>query len=248
MDMSSKEFLNVAIKDYNAYFRTNFSIEGRSFQDYYRDLSERMKKQEVDLLLVVGMFLTGFDAPTLNTLFVDKNLRYHGLMQAFSRTNRILDATKTFGNIVTFRDLQQATIDAITLFGKNSTKNVILEKSYKEYMQGFTDAATGEARRGFLEVTSELEARFSDPNAIETQKDKKDFVKLFGEYLRVENALQNYDEFAALQALQGVNLNDENAVREFKEKFYLSEEDLQEMQSIKVPSVRSKTTALPITI
>jgi type I site-specific deoxyribonuclease, hsdR family len=239
MDMSSKEFLNVAIKDYNAYFRTNFSIEGRSFQDYYRDLSERMKKQEVDLLLVVGMFLTGFDAPTLNTLFVDKNLRYHGLMQAFSRTNRILDATKTFGNIVTFRDLQQATIDAITLFGKNSTKNVILEKSYKEYMQGFTDAATGEARRGFLEVTSELEARFSDPNAIETQKDKKDFVKLFGEYLRVENALQNYDEFAALQALQGVNLNDENAVREFKEKFYLSEEDLQEMQSIKVPSVRA---------
>ena len=237
--MSSKEFLNVAIKDYNAYFRTNFSIEGRSFQDYYRDLSERMKKQEVDLLLVVGMFLTGFDAPTLNTLFVDKNLRYHGLMQAFSRTNRILDATKTFGNIVTFRDLQQATIDAITLFGKNSTKNVILEKSYKEYMQGFTDAATGEARRGFLEVTSELEARFSDPNAIETQKDKKDFVKLFGEYLRVENALQNYDEFAALQALQGVNLNDENAVREFKEKFYLSEEDLQEMQSIKVPSVRA---------
>ena len=239
MDVSSKEFLNSAIKDYNAYFKTNFSVDGGSFQDYYRDLSERTKKQEIDLLLVVGMFLTGFDAPCLNTLFVDKNLRYHGLIQAYSRTNRIYGATKTFGNIVTFRDLEKATEDAITLFGKGSTKSVILEKSYKEYMDGFTDAVSGEARRGFVDVVSELEAKFPDPTKIETQKDKKEFVKLFGEYLRVENALQNYDEFVALRALQEVNLDDEKAVFEFRDKFGLSDEQIKEMQSIKVPNARA---------
>src|SRR5690554_4162442 len=130
MNSSAKEFLNAAIDDYNAFFKTNFSVDSNGFQNYYRDLAKRVKSQEVDLLIVVGMFLTGFDAPTLNTLFVDKNLRYHGLMQAYSRTNRIYDATKTFGNIVTFRDLEKATIDAITLFGDKNTKNVVLEKSY----------------------------------------------------------------------------------------------------------------------
>ena len=122
MDSSAKEFLQAAINDYNACFKTNFGTDSKAFQNYYRDLAKRVKNQEVDLLIVVGMFLTGFDAPTLNTLFVDKNLRYHGLMQAFSRTNRIYDATKTFGNIVCFRDLEQATIDAITLFGDKNTK------------------------------------------------------------------------------------------------------------------------------
>ncbi|WP_421546395.1 type I restriction endonuclease subunit R, EcoR124 family, partial [Morganella morganii] len=132
----------------------------------------------------------------------DKNLRYHGLMQAFSRTNRIYDATKTFGNIVTFRDLEQATIDAITLFGKSNTRNVVMEKSYAEYMNGFTDALTGETKRGFTEIVAELESRFPDPAAIESEKEKKAFVRLFGEYLRAENILQNYDEFVALKALQ----------------------------------------------
>ena len=146
LNSSAKEFLSAAIADYNALFKTNFSVDSDGFQNYYRDLAKQVKAKEIDLLIVVGMFLTGFDAPTLNTLFVDKNLRYHGLMQAFSRTNRIFDATKTFGNIVTFRDLEQATIDAITLFGDKNTKNVVLEKSYKEYMEGFTDVATGEAR------------------------------------------------------------------------------------------------------
>jgi len=143
MNSSAKEFLNAAIGDYNAFFKTNFSVDSNGFQNYYRDLAKRVKNKDIDLLIVVGMFLTGFDAPTLNTLFVDKNLRYHGLMQAFSRTNRIYDATKTFGNIVTFRDLEMATVDAITLFGDKNTKNVVLEKSYKEYMEGFTDVVTG---------------------------------------------------------------------------------------------------------
>ncbi|HFP0186997.1 TPA: type I restriction endonuclease subunit R, partial [Escherichia coli] len=154
MDSSAKEFLDAAIREYNDHFQMNFSTDSKDFQNYYRDLAQRVKNQDVDLLIVVGMFLTGFDAPTLNTLFVDKNLRFHGLMQAFSRTNRIYDATKTFGNIVTFRNLEQATIDAITLFGDKNTRNVVLEKSYAEYMEGFTDAATGEAKRGFMAVVS----------------------------------------------------------------------------------------------
>ncbi|MFN7443809.1 MAG: HsdR family type I site-specific deoxyribonuclease [Curvibacter sp.] len=238
MNSSAKEFLSAAITDYNALFKTNFSVDSDGFQNYYRDLAKQVKAKEIDLLIVVGMFLTGFDAPTLNTLFVDKNLRYHGLMQAYSRTNRIFDATKTFGNIVTFRDLEQATIDAITLFGDKNTKNVVLEKSYKEYMEGFTDAATGEARRGFVEVVKELETRFPDPAAIEKEADKKAFAKLFGEYLRVENVLQNYDEFASLKELQSVDLTDANAVEAFKAKHYLSDDDLTALQAITLPAER----------
>jgi type I restriction enzyme R subunit len=238
MNSSDKEFLSAAIADYNTYFKTNFSVDSNGFQNYYRDLAKRVKAKEVDLLIVVGMFLTGFDAPTLNTLFVDKNLRYHGLMQAYSRTNRIYDATKTFGNIVTFRDLEQATVDAITLFGDKNTKNVVLEKSYREYMEGFTDAMTGEARRGFMEVVNELEQRFPDPAAIEKESDKKQFAKLFGEYLRVENVLQNYDEFASLKALQNVDSSDPAAVEAFKAQHYLSDEDLAALQSVKIPAER----------
>ena len=238
MNSSAKEFLSAAIADYNALFKTNFSVDSNGFQNYYRDLAKQVKAKEIDLLIVVGMFLTGFDAPTLNTLFVDKNLRFHGLMQAYSRTNRIFDATKTFGNIVTFRDLEQATIDAITLFGDKNTKNVVLEKSYKEYMEGFTDATTGEARRGFMDVVKELEARFPDPAAIEKEADKKAFAKLFGEYLRVENVLQNYDEFASLKELQSVDMTDPAAVEAFKAKHYLSDEALTELQAIPLPPER----------
>jgi len=239
MDSSAKEFLTAAINDYNALFKTNYGVDSNAFQNYYRDLAQRVKNQEVDLLIVVGMFLTGFDAPTLNTLFVDKNLRYHGLIQAYSRTNRIVDATKTFGNIVSFRDLEQATVDAITLFGDKNTKNVVLEKSYHEYMQGFTDVATGEARRGYLEVVTELEQRFPKPDEIVKEKDKKDFAKLFGEYLRVENVLQNYDEFAGLKALQSLDMTDPTAVEAFKAKHYLNDDDLASMQAIKVPTERT---------
>ena len=238
MSSTAKEFLSAAIADYNTLFKTNFSVDSNGFQNYYRDLAKQVKAKEIDLLIVVGMFLTGFDAPTLNTLFVDKNLRYHGLMQAYSRTNRIFDATKTFGNIVTFRDLEQATIDAITLFGDKNTKNVVLEKSYQEYMEGFTDAATGEARRGFMDVVKELEARFPDPAAIEKEADKKAFAKLFGEYLRVENILQNYDEFASLKELQSVDMGDPAAVVAFKAKHYLSDDDLTALQVITLPAER----------
>ncbi|HEJ1202221.1 TPA: type I restriction endonuclease subunit R [Pseudomonas aeruginosa] len=235
---SAKECLGAAIADYNALFKTNFSVDSKGFQNYYRDLAKQVKAREIDLLIVVGMFLTGFDAPTLNTLFVDKNLRYHGLLQAYSRTNRIYDATKTFGNIVTFRDLEQATIDAITLFGNSNTRNVVLEKSYKEYMEGFTDVLTGEARRGFVDVVAELEQRFPEPTAIEKESDKKAFAKLFGEYLRVESVLQNYDEFASLKALQSLDMTDSTAVEAFKAQHYLSDEGLAALQTIKMPAER----------
>ncbi|APW46365.1 HsdR family type I site-specific deoxyribonuclease [Rhodoferax antarcticus] len=238
MNSSAKEFLSAAIADYNALFKTNFSVDSYGFQNYYRDLAKQVKAKEIDLLIVVGMFLTGFDAPTLNTLFVDKNLRYHGLIQAYSRTNRIFDATKTFGNIVTFRDLEQATIAAITLFGDTNTKNVVLEKSYKEYMEGFTDLITGEARRGYKDVVAQLEQRFPDPSAIEKESDKKAFAKLFGEYLRVENVLQNYDEFASLKALQSVDMSDPEAVEAFKTKHYVDDAALAALQTIQMPAER----------
>lgn len=238
MNSSAKEFLSASIGDYNERFKTNFGVDSSGFQNYYRDLAQRVKKQEVDLLIVVGMFLTGFDAPTLNTLFVDKNLRYHGLLQAYSRTNRIYDATKTFGNIVTFRDLEQATIDAITLFGDKNTKNVVLEKSYKEYMEGFTDIVTGEARRGFAEVVAELEEKFPEPETIETEADKKEFAKLFGEYLRVENALQNYDEFVSLREWQKIDPEDTEAVEAFKAERHLSDEDIEAIDAIQLPAER----------
>ena len=234
MDVSAKEFLEKVIADYNAMFKTSFSLESKSFENYYRDLSNRVKNQEVDLMIVVGMFLTGFDAPMLNTLFVDKNLRYHGLLQAYSRTNRIYNSTKSFGNIVTFRDLEKATIDAITLFGDKSTKNVILEKSYQEYLEGFTDIITGKACRGYNEIVKELKEQFPDPDEIHTSADKKAFVKLFGEYLQVENILQNYDEFAHLKALQTIDKNDPEALKTFAEEHFLTEEQVASMVQLEV--------------
>lgn len=232
LDSSAKEFLTSAINDYNSMFKTAFSVDGKSFQNYYRDLSKRIKNQDIDLIIVVGMFLTGFDAPRLNTLFVDKNLRYHGLIQAYSRTNRIYDATKSFGNVITFRDLEQATIDAIKLFGDSNTKRVVLEKSYKEYMEGFKDIITGEARRGYIELINELQNNYPNPQDIETESDKKAFAKLFGEYLKVENILQNFDEFTSLKAMQTVDLNDEKVLNEFKEKYHLDDEEIESMKEI----------------
>lgn len=195
MDLTAKEFLNNAIQDYNNYFKTNYSTDVKEFQNYYKDLSLKVKNKEIDLLIVVGMFLTGFDAPTLNTLFVDKNLRYHGLIQAFSRTNRVLNKVKTFGNIVCFRDLEKATKEAIKTFGDKNDINIILEKSYEEYMDGYVDEETGKTIRGYVEICNEIVEKFPEPTEIELEKDKKEFVELFGEVLRAENILRNFDEF-----------------------------------------------------
>ena len=238
MDLSAKEFLTKAIDDYNALFGTSYGIDGKEFQNYYRDLAKRVKNKEVDLVIVVGMFLTGFDAPTLNTLFVDKNLRYHGLIQAFSRTNRIYDATKTFGNIVTFRDLEKHTIDAIKLFGDDNTANVVLEKSYREYLEGFKDIASGEARRGYIEIVKELADKFPDTDKIVTEQDKKEFVKLFGEYLRVENILQNFDEFTTLKAFQTIDTENPVAIEAFKNDYFVTDDDIAKMQKLQMPSDR----------
>ncbi|MHA3043698.1 type I restriction endonuclease subunit R [Streptococcus sp. 517s] len=235
-DISSKEFLSSCIADYNQLFGTNFTINGNDFQNYYRDLAKRVKNREVDLLIVVGMFLTGFDAPTLNTLFVDKNLRYHGLIQAFSRTNRIYDATKSFGNIVTFRDLEKATTDAIKLFGKTETAEVLLERSYQEYMTGFTEA--GEEQKGYMDVVQELQEKFPDPQAIIKESDKKEFVSLFGQFLRLDNILQNYDDFMSLRALQELDILDDKAVEAFKERFHVDDETLEELSRLDIPSTR----------
>lgn len=201
MDSTAKEFLNKAINDYNKLFKSNFSTEGKEFQNYYSDLSNRVKNKEVDLLIVVGMFLTGFDAPTLNTLFVDKNLRYHGLIQAFSRTNRILNKVKTFGNIVCFRNLERATEDAIKTFGDENSVNVILEKSYDEYIHGFTDEETGKKFKGYKDICEEIIAKFPDPTEIVLDADKKEFVQLFGELLKAENILRNFDEFESFEKI-----------------------------------------------
>ena len=201
MDSTAKEFLNKAINDYNKLFKSNFSTEGKEFQNYYSDLSNRVKNKEVDLLIVVGMFLTGFDAPTLNTLFVDKNLRYHGLIQAFSRTNRILNKVKTFGNIVCFRNLERATEDAIKTFGDENSVNVILEKSYDEYINGFTDEETGKKFKGYKDICEEIIAKFPDPTEIVLEADKKEFVQLFGELLKAENILRNFDEFESFEKI-----------------------------------------------
>ena len=239
LDLSAKEFLTKAINDYNSLFGTSYSIDSKEFQNYYKDLAKRVKSKEVDLVIVVGMFLTGFDAPTLNTLFVDKNLRYHGLIQAFSRTNRIYDSTKTFGNIVTFRDLEKNTVDAIRLFGDEHTANIVLEKSYKEYMEGFKDIVSGEVRRGYIDIVKELNDKYPDTDNIVTEQDKKDFVKLFGEYLRVENILQNYDEFTALKAFQTIDINNHEAVEAFKCEYFVTDEVIARMQKLKMLSDRA---------
>ena len=238
MDQSSKEFLASAIADYNQLFSTNFSLDGASFQNYYQDIARRVRAREVDLLIVVGMFLTGFDAPCLNTLFVDKNLRYHGLIQAFSRTNRIYGSTKTFGNIVCFRDLEQATIDAITLFGNQNTRSVILEHPFGDYLDGYHDDATGKDFKGYAEVVSELRERFPDPVSIETDADKFAFVKLFGEYLRLDNTLQNYDEYTALRELQTLPSDDLEAQAALQAKYDLSDEAMERLRSQEVISER----------
>jgi type I restriction enzyme R subunit len=239
LNSSAKEFLRKAVNDYNKMFNTNFTVDSQGFQNYYRDVASRVQSKEIDLIIVVGMFLTGFDAPKLNTLFVDKNLRYHSLIQAFSRTNRIFDATKTFGNIVCFRDLQQATIEAITLFGDSNTKNVVLERSYKDYMNGFVNPETGIEQRGYITIVQEITERFPNPELLVREKDKKAFARLFGEYLRVEAVLKNYDEFSALKTYQNIDTSKIDEVEKFKQDNHLTDSDIEHMKIIDVPSERT---------
>lgn len=194
LDLTGKEFLDLVIKEYNKYFGTSFSLDSQGFQNYYKDISKKVKDREIDLLIVVGMFLTGFDVPALNTLFVDKNLQYHGLIQAFSRTNRKFNSVKTFGNIVCFRDLETATKEAIKLFGDENSLNVILEKSYKDYTEGYVDD-NGIPKVGYKEICRQLVEKFSSPQDLKLDSEKKEFVKLFGDFLKLDNILKNYDEY-----------------------------------------------------
>ena len=207
LDQSSCDFLEMAIDDYNRIFKTNFDTSSKGFQDYYKDLSDKVKKREVDLLIVVNMFLTGFDATTLNTLWVDKNLKMHGLIQAFSRTNRILNSVKTFGNIVCFRDLEKATNDAIKLFGDKEANGIVLLKSYDDYYYGCIDDK-GKIIKGYEERIEELLSRFPLGEPIIGEQNKKDFVVLFGNILRLRNILAAFDRFAGNEILSAIDFQD----------------------------------------
>lgn len=207
LDQSSRDFLKMAIDDYNGIFKTNFDTSSKGFQDYYKDLSDKVKKREVDLLIVVNMFLTGFDATTLNTLWVDKNLKMHGLIQAFSRTNRILNSVKTFGNIVCFRDLEKATNDAIKLFGDKEANGIVLLKSYDDYYYGCVDDK-GKMIKGYEERIEELLSRFPLGEPIIGEQNKKDFVVLFGNILRLRNILTAFDRFAENEILSAIDFQD----------------------------------------
>ncbi len=208
LDQSSRDFLKSAIKDYNAMFSTNYDTSSDKFQNYYKDISLRMKNKELDLLIVVNMFLTGFDATTLNTLWVDKNLKQHGLIQAFSRTNRILNSIKTFGNIVCFRNLQKRTDDAVALFGDKEAGGICLMKSYNDYFYGYEDEK-GYRRPGYMDLINELEAKYplSEPQ-IYGEKAQKDFIGLFGSILRVRNILSSFDEFLGNELLSERDMQD----------------------------------------
>lgn len=194
MDQSSRDFLESAIADYNKDFNTNYDTSSDSFQNYYKDLSLRVKNREVDLLIVVNMFLTGFDATTLNTLWVDKELKMHGLIQAFSRTNRILNSVKQFGNIVCFRNLAEKVDEAIGLFGDRDASGIVLLKSYDEYFNGYDE--NGEHKVGYAELIAELSDKFPLGDRIEGEQNQKDFIKLFGKILRMRNILTSFDRFA----------------------------------------------------
>lgn len=208
LDKSSRDFLDSAIKDYNKMFSTNYDTSSDKFQNYYKDVSLRMKNRELDLLIVVNMFLTGFDATTLNTLWVDKNLKQHGLIQAFSRTNRILNSIKTFGNIVCFRNLQKRTDDAVSLFGDEEASGICLMKGYNDYYYGYEDEK-GNKKQGYIDMIAELEGKFSltEPRIVGEQK-QKDFIGLFGAILRMRNLLSSFDEFVGSEILTERDMQD----------------------------------------
>ena len=210
LDPSSRDFLDSAIADYNADFNTNYDTSPDKFQNYYKDVSLRMKKREVDLLVVVNMFLTGFDATTLNTLWVDKNLKQHGLIQAFSRTNRILNSVKTYGNIICFRDLQEETDEAIALFGDKDAGSIVLLKNYEAYYYGFDE--NGKHQPGYAELIDELGQTFPQGQAVIGEQNQKDFIRLFGAILRLKNILTAFDGFPGNEILSSRDFQDYQSV------------------------------------
>jgi type I restriction enzyme R subunit len=206
LDKSSRDFLEIAIKDYNKMFGTNYDTSSDKFQNYYKDVSLRMKNREIDLLIVVNMFLTGFDATTLNTLWVDKNLRQHGLLQAYSRTNRILNSIKTFGNIVTFRDLEKATNDSLSLFGDKEASGIVLLKSFGEYYEGYDNE--GKPVKGYTDLVADLTERFPVGDQIMGEQNEAEFIKLYGAILKVRNILTTFDDFAGREILTDRDVQD----------------------------------------
>lgn len=206
LDQSSRDFLDNAIIDYNKLFKTNFDTSSDKFQNYYKDVSQRVKDREIDLLIVVNMFLTGFDATTLNTLWVDKNLRLHGLLQAYSRTNRILNTIKTFGNIVCFRNLEKATNESIALFGDKEACGIVLLKTFDEYYNGYL---SGEKKiPGYVELVSELQEKFPLGERIVGEENQKNFIRLYGNILKVRNILSTFDEFIGKEILSERDVQD----------------------------------------
>ena len=208
LDQSSRDFLDAAIRDYNEMFHTNYSTDGDKFQNYYKDVSLRMKNKELDLLIVVNMFLTGFDATTLNTLWVDKNLKMHGLIQAFSRTNRILNSIKTFGNIVCFRNLQKRVDAAIALFGDKEAGGIVLLHKFADYYYGYT-TQDGKTKPGYVDMIGDLTEKFplSEPR-IEGERNQKEFITLFGAILRMRNLLLSFDDFKGQELISERDLQD----------------------------------------
>lgn len=220
LDRSSRDFLEAAIQDYNGMFHMNFDISAEKFQGYYKDVSERVKKRELDLLIVVNMFLTGFDATTLNTLWVDKNLRLHGLLQAYSRTNRILNSVKTFGNIVCFRNLEEATNESIALFGDKEAGGVVLLKTFYEYYHGYTDGKKNIT--GYAELVESLQENYPLDEPIVGEQNKREFIKMYGAILKVRNILSSFDEFKGREILTERDVQDYHSAyidlyREFRE-------------------------------
>ena len=221
LDKSSRDFLEAAMQDYNALFKTSFDTSGDSFQNYYKDVSQRVKEREIDLLIVVNMFLTGFDATTLNTLWVDKNLRLHGLLQAYSRTNRILNSVKTFGNIVCFRNLEDATNESIALFGDKEAGGIVLLKTFEEYYNGYQDEEKDVT--GYAEQVAELLDRFPVDQMIIGEKNQKEFIRLYSAILKFRNILATFDEFQGLEILNERDVQDYhsmyiNLYHEFRNK------------------------------
>ncbi len=242
LDQSSRDALEDAIRDYNEVFHTSFDTSADKFQNYYKDLSQRMKNKQVDILIVVNMFLTGFDATTLNTLWVDKNLRMHGLIQAFSRTNRILNSVKTFGNIVCFRNLQKETDDAIALFGDKDAGGIVLLKTYEDYLDGYDDEK-GRHHPGYLELLEIIKSEYPLDEQIAGEKSEKRFIRLFSQLLSLRNILLSFDQFAdrtdlperALQDYQSryLDLYDKYRKRKDKEKEDISDDIVFEMELIR---------------